>query len=275
VISAASYGTLALFARIAYAAGANPITLIFVRFSVASAVVGAALRVRRRRFPQGRVLLTLVLMGAVGYVCQALAYLTALTLIPASLVALLLYLYPGMVTLLSAALFRDRLTRTKVIALIAALTGMVLTVGPAGGGHPLGLILAVAAAGIYSVYIVVGSRVTPRAGALTSSGVIMCSAAIASGVLAAIHGPAFPQTALGWAALLAIAVVATVIPMVTFFMGMAYVGPSTAATLSTVEPIVTVLLATIFLHESLQPQQLFGGMLILAAVVTLARIAPA
>ncbi|MDB5076888.1 MAG: protein of unknown function transrane [Chloroflexi bacterium] len=274
VLSAASFGTLALFARRAYSAGADPLTVIFVRFAIASVLIGAIVRLRQDRFPTGRVLLTLVLMGGAGYVCQSLAYLTALTLAPASLVALLLYLFPGLVTVLSVVFLHEHLTRVKVGALVVALLGTALTIGPKGGGHPLGIALAVSAAGIYAVYILVGSRVTGRAGALASSTVIMSAAAAVSGVMIVVHGPAFPHTASGWAALVAIALVSTALPIVALFEGLSRVGPTTGATLSTVEPVVTVLLAALFLQEPLGPWQMAGGLFILAAVVALARSAP-
>jgi drug/metabolite transporter (DMT)-like permease len=159
----------------------------------------------------------------------------------------------------------------KVLALLVALVGMVLTIGPVGGGQPLGIVLALTSASIYAAYILVGSRLSGQAGAVASATVILPAAAVGSGVLAALHGPALPHTLEGWAAIVAIALVSTVLPIVTFFAGLGRVGPSTAAILSTVEPVVTVLLAMLFLHETMGPLQVVGGLCILGAVVALAR----
>jgi uncharacterized membrane protein len=113
-ISAASFGVMPILARFAYAAGADPITTLWLRFGIAAVVMTSVMLVRRMPFPRGRVLLGLVLMGALGYSGVSLAYFTALTMASADLVALLLYLYPALVMVLSVVLLRERLSRIKV-----------------------------------------------------------------------------------------------------------------------------------------------------------------
>ena len=141
VISAISFGTLPIFARLAYAAGATPTTVLLLRFVLAALMMVCVMIVRRIPFPRRHVLLGLVLMGAVGYVGQSLSYFTALTLASAGLVALLLYLYPAIVTLLSALILKERLTPLKLGAVLLALVGTALTIGPTGSGRTLGILL--------------------------------------------------------------------------------------------------------------------------------------
>ena len=267
VISAAAFGTLPIFTRLAYSAGADPTTVLVLRFAIAAAIMILVMVVRRIPFPSGRVLLGLILMGGLGYVGQSLTYFTALTMISAGLVALLLYLYPAIVTVLSALLFKERLTPVKIGALVLALVGTALTVQPAGGGRTLGIIFGITAAIIYSIYILVGSRLMPRTGAIASSTTVMLAAAIVYLGIVAVHGPTFPRTTPGWIAIFAIALVSTVLPIVTFFAGLSRVGPSRASTISTFEPVVTVILAALILGESINILQLLGGFLILAAAV--------
>jgi drug/metabolite transporter (DMT)-like permease len=207
-------------------------------------------------------------MGAIGYVGQAFSYLTALRYASSGLVALLLYLYPVFVALLSAVVLREHITHAKKLALGLALLGTALTVGPEGG-QLLGILLATTAAAIYSVYIIVGSQVLKRVSALQSSTVIFASAGAVSGILMAAHGPHLPATASGWLVIGAIVLIATVLPVVTFLAGMERIGPTSAATLSTLEPVVTVVLAACLLGEMLRPITLLGGGLILVAVLLL------
>ena len=70
---------------------------------------------------------------------------------------------------------------------------------------------------------------------------------------------------------LLIVLIATVIPVVTFLAGLEMIGPTNAAMLSTLEPVVTVLLAAWLFQERLTPVALLGGGLILVAVVLLTR----
>ena len=271
VASASGFGGMAIFARIAYDGGADVVAVLFLRFLIAAVCMSVLLRARRLQWPRGRTLLGLAALGGVGYVGQSAAYFTALTYAPASLVALLLYLYPAIVTLLAAALGSTALTKRRVVALVIALTGTALTVGPDLSGRPLGIALALAGAAIYSVYILVGNEITPRVGALQSSTVVMAAAAVVYGGVTLVARPSFPSTGASWIAVVAIALVSTVVAITTFFAGMARLGAADASTLSTIEPVVTVLLAALVLDERLSPVQLAGGVLILGAVVLLTR----
>jgi drug/metabolite transporter (DMT)-like permease len=270
-VSAASFGAMAVFARLAYDDGADVTAVLFLRFAIAAPLMALLMRLRGLAWPRGRLLAGLAAMGGLGYVGQSLSFFTALTKASASLVALLLYAYPAIVTVLSVLVLGERLTRPRVAALGVALAGAVLTIGPELSGEPLGVVLGASAAVIYSVYILVGSRLTPRSGALPASAVIMAAAAAVYAVVVAVQRPAFPATAGSWAAVVAIALVSTVVAITTFFAGMARLGPTDASTLSTLEPVVTVVLAALVLDERLSAAQLVGGLLILAAVVVLAR----
>jgi drug/metabolite transporter (DMT)-like permease len=68
--------------------------------------------------------------------------------------------------------------------------------------------------------------------------------------------------------------VSTVVAIVAFFAGLARLGPTRTATLSTLEPVVTVTLAAVVLGEAVGPLQAAGGALVLAAVLVLVRTAP-
>jgi drug/metabolite transporter (DMT)-like permease len=267
-VSAAAFGTLAIFGRFAYADGMDALTIMALRFSLSAAVMMALLAARHESLPRGRDLIRLVGMGAIGYVGQAFSYLTALRYASSGLVALLLYLYPVFVALLSAAVLREHIAHAKKLALGLALLGTALTAGPEGG-QLLGILLATTAAAIYSVYIIVGSQVLKRVSALQSSTVIFASAGAVSGILVAAHGPQPPATGSGWLVIVAIVLIATVIPVVTFLAGMQRIGPIDAATLSTLEPVVTVVLAAWLLGEILRPITLLGGALILVAALLL------
>lgn len=269
-VSAAGFGTLAIFGRLAYAAGMDTFTLLFLRFSLAAVAMTVFLAVRRESLPRGRVLGQLIGMGALGYVGQSFSYLSAIKYASAGLVALLLYLYPMFVFILSVIVFREKATWSKVLALVLALIGTALTVDPAGG-ELTGVLLAISAALIYSVYIIVGTNVMKHVSAAQSSTVIFASAGAVYGLLTAANGARFPVTSSGWLTVVGIVIFATIIPVVTFLAGLERVGPTNAAMLSTLEPVVTVILAAWLFQERLATVALTGGGLILLAVILLTR----
>jgi drug/metabolite transporter (DMT)-like permease len=269
-ISAASFGTLAIFGRYAYANGLDTFTLLFLRFTFSAILLAALLLIRREPLPCGGTLARLVGMGGLGYVGQSFCYLTAIKYASAGLVALLLYLYPTIVAILSVIFLKDKLNRLKVIALGLATLGAALTANPQGGQWR-GILLALLAAVIYSVYIIVGAGVMRQVSAVQSSVVIFASAGLVYGLLTAINGPHWPLTSAGWLAVAGVTLIATVIAVVAFLAGLKLIGPTDASMLSTLEPVVTVLLAAILFGEVLRPVSLLGGGLILAAVYLLTR----
>lgn len=269
-VSAASFGTLAIFGRFLYADGLDTFTMLFLRFGIAALLMAVILLVRQETLPRGKILLQLVGMGALGYVGQSFSYLTAIQYASAGLVALLLYLYPMFVFILSVIILREQVTWIKVAALVLALIGTALTVDPAGG-QLRGILLAVCAALIYSVYIIVGTNVMKHVSPVQSSMVIFASAGAVYGTLMAVNGVHLPASGSGWLGIVGIVLIATVIPVVTFLAGLERIGPTNAAMLSTLEPVVTVLLAAWIFDERLMPIVMLGGGLILVAVILLTR----
>lgn len=269
-ISAASFGTLAIFGRFLYAAGMDTFTMLFLRFGIAAILMTIILVVRKEKFPRGKILWQLVGMGALGYVGQSFSYLSAIKYASAGLVALLLYLYPMFVFILSVIVLREKVTWIQIVALILALTGTALTVDP-NGGQLLGILFSISAALIYSVYIIVGTNVMKHVSAVQSSAVIFASAGGVYGILTLVNGVHLPTTNTGWINIVGIVLVATVVPVVTFLAGLERIGPTNSAMLSTLEPVVTVLLAAWIFNERLQTVVMLGGGFILVAVILLTR----
>lgn len=268
VISAASFGTLAIIGRYAYAAGLNINTLLFLRFGFSAVIMLSWLALRREPLPRGRELTLLAGMGGLGYVAQSFLYLSAIQFASVGLVALLLYLYPVFVAILAMIFHKAPLTRTRLLALVLATAGAALTANPQGGQLP-GILMAVGAAAIYAVYIIVGAGVMQKVSPVQSSTVIFTSAAVVFSGLAALSGLQWPQSAEGWWAAIAVSLIATILPVVTFLGGLKRIGPTDASLLSTLEPVVTVVLAAVLLQEAIQPLMVLGGALILGAVLIL------
>ena len=192
----------------------------------------------------------------------------------ASLVSLVLYTYPLLVTLAATLLGRDRLTPERVGALVLASCGTLLVLLGAGGVRfdPTGVALAFGAAVTYSAYILVADTVVHRLSPVVLSALVLTGAALALAGRAALTGALDLRFGVqGWLWIGCITVVSTVVAMLAFFAGLRRTGPSTVAILSTIEPVVTTGLAALALDEFLTPVQLVGAVVVLssAAVVQL------
>jgi drug/metabolite transporter (DMT)-like permease len=274
-LSASAFGAMAIFGRYAFGGGTDVLGLLTLRFLIGGTLLAAVAHRRGVRWPRGRTLWGIVAMGALGYVGQSICYFVALQHAQASLVALLLYLYPAFVTLLAALWLGERLTRVKVAALVLCLAGSALMVG-GGHGEPLGIALSLAAAVVYSLYIVAGARITRAVDPLATTAIVCLSAAAVFSCVALVRtlsgaAPHWPATPVAWAAVVAIALVSTVTAMLAFFAGLTRLGAARTSMLSTLEPVVTVSLAALLLGERLTPLQWFGGAAVLAAVLWLVR----
>ncbi|HYD93728.1 MAG TPA: DMT family transporter [Noviherbaspirillum sp.] len=270
LLSAVGFGSLALFAKIAYASGITPTMLLALRFALAVALLAPVVWIRRLPLPRGKALAGFALMGAL-YTAQSQCYFTALIHASSGLVGLLLYLYPVLVTLLAVALGWEKLDRRTVLLLALALAGMAIMLGGDLQGSPLGITLGLLAAGVYAVYIVLGGRLTLGTDPLAATLVVLTTAGIGNGALALAGGSSLPGDAVTWMAILAIALFSTVMAIACFLVGIKYVGPSQASIISTLEPVVTLCLGIALLGESVSGGQLAGGAMVLAAVVLLAR----
>jgi drug/metabolite transporter (DMT)-like permease len=286
--SGAAFGAMAVFGKLAYGEGATVGTLLAVRFTLAAALFWAAgtaeraWRARRTRLAgppaaagalAPRDALLGLALGACGYALQAGCYFAALERIDASLLSLLIYTFPAIVAAAAIALGRERADSRRLGALVVATGGIVLVVAGAGAGalDPLGAALGLTAAVTYSVYILVSEGIAKRVRPQVLAALVCSGAAVALTVGSAALGDLRlgALTAAGWAWLGALAAISTVGAIGLFFAGLARVGPTTASILSTVEPLVTVLLAFVVFSETLTSLQIGGGALVLAAAATI------
>lgn len=271
VVSSIAFGAMAIFAKWAYQAGVSPISALFLRFTLAGIFMLTVMFLRKIPFPRGKTLFGLFLMGFIGYTGQSFSYFTALTLAPAGMVAILLYLYPVLVTILSLIFLKHRMTRLDVIALLLALIGTALVIGMEIGGKPLGIAFGIAAALIYSIYIIAGTNITRHTDAFAASTVIILSTSLSYGILGIAQGIHLPTTPVGWGAVTAIALISTVVAIVTFFAGLKRIGPVNASMLSTLEPVVTVALSSLIFGETITASKIIGGAMILVTAILLAQ----
>jgi drug/metabolite transporter (DMT)-like permease len=289
LISAAAFGSGSLFAQPVYAAGVDWMVLSAWRFLFGASLTWIFLLVsagRRRsllRLDRAAVLAAIAL--GVMYVGNSGTYYAALETVSPSLAALVVYLYPAVVAVLSLR-FGHRLSgRRAWIALGISLVGVVLAVGgidPNEEPPVSGLLLAFASCFIYAAWVVLaarlsgerreavaaeasdgGSATAPVALIMTATATVYWVAALGTGrpVLPA----QIPSEA--WLGLLGVGVGATFIAIQTFYAGARRVGAAHASLISTAEPIWTITLAAILFGVALTPVQLVGGALILIGVV--------
>ena len=281
LLSAAAFGAMGIFGKLAFDDGATAGTLLAARFAIAAVALWCLMLIKgslsQMRAVARRDLMIALGLGACGYALQAGCYFAALEHLDASLLSLILYTFPAIVTVAAVALGRERLDRRRALALGLVSTGLVLILGTAGASNVNGVSVALGlgAAFTYSAYILISDGVARRVPALVLATLVCTGAAFSLTVGSALTGQLQPGavTLAGWGWLACIAIVSTVGAITLFFAGLSAVGPTSASILSTFEPVVTVVLAAGVLAERLAPIQLAGGALVLTAVLVL-RVGP-
>ena len=272
VASAAGFATLGILIKWAFAAGANISTILAGRFLIAALFLLIYLRARRIPVAVSRkTLMQLTLMGAVGYGGMSMLYANAIHYLPASLTGMLLYSYPALVTLLAVLVGDERFTLQKGAALLICSAGLVLVLGASfDGARAEGVLSVLGAAVIYSFYIIIGNRILKNIAPLvtslyvcTSAGLTFLLYGLATGQLLLVMTPA------AWLSILGIAVFPTLFGVIGFFAGLRLIGASNASIISTLEPLITVLLSALLLGERITAWQGVGGAVLLLGAIIL------
>ena len=271
LLAAVGFGAGAVVGAAALGAGIHLAAFLAARFALA-AVLLWALVLRRGTRPSWRAAIAGMLLGGALFAPESGFFFASLGRIDASLAALVVYVYPGLVAVGAVATGRERLTARQVGSLVVASAGVAIVLAGAGAGavDPVGVALALGAAVAYAGYVLAGDRVVRAVDPLTLAALVCTGAAVAfTGGWAAGGGGAPGGTPLAWALVGLMGIGCTVVPMAALLGGVHRVGPSTASTIATAEPLVTAALAMLVVGERLAPVQWLGAALVVGAVLAL------
>ena len=156
IIAAAAYGMTPLFALPLYKAGMNPDSVLFFRYLFAIPVLGIMIKARGRNFKlQRKEVLPLVIMGLL-VALSSLALFLSYNYMEAGIASTLLFVYPIMVALIMAFVFKEKLTLLTISCILLALVGIGLLYKTSSGStlSTTGIILVMVSALSYAIYIV-------------------------------------------------------------------------------------------------------------------------
>ncbi|MBQ9664420.1 MAG: EamA family transporter [Oscillospiraceae bacterium] len=277
ILAGIFWGSMGIFVRRLAAYGLSSIQIVCVRVVLAALVFCLILLVKD---PKGfrislRDLPLFLGLGLGSVLVFTVCYFTAISMMPLSTAAILLYTSPIWIMLMSVLFFHEKLTARKILALVLAFGGCVLVSGISGGGLTVtGLLIGLGSGIGYGLYSILGTvalrryspyTVTTWTFLIAGTGSLLISrpADIASKLSAA---PSVPGV-LGFCLLTAL--VTAVVPFLAYTLGLRRVEASKAGILATVEPMVATLIGVLVFSEPLTLTSGLGVLLILAAVVLL------
>lgn len=284
-LAAACFGTLGPITRFADDAGVGSLAIVTWRAAIGAAAVLLLLVVLRaitgRRAVEVRAVPVrerwFIAAGGLANLVLNLAMFMAFVRIEIGLSLLVFYAYPAVVAAASVAWFGARLDALRWAALGLSTLGLVLTLlgaGQFGELDAIGIGLSLLAAVAQAFYVLAArhgfAAIPPIEAAVTTMSLAAGGylvIAVVAGQLVALGTPL--ASGEGMAAVLLAGLIGAGIPTLCFITGIRLLGAPRAAILSTVEPVVGVLLAAWILNEQPTPTQLLGGAFILVAAVVL------
>lgn len=278
-IAAIGFSGKAILVKLAYLKGVDAITLLALRMVLSLpffllAIVWSRLQKHDQAIKK-RDWLAVVGLGLVGYYLASLLDFMGLQSISAGLERLILFLYPTLVIVLTALLFKRAITRREVVALVLSYAGIGLVflhdIRFATDGLAVGALLVFGSTLAYSIYLIGAGHTIARLGVIRFTAYAMLVSCLASLIQFALTRPLDtlhqPVTVYGYA--LSMAIFSTVLPVFLLSAGIRLIGSGKSALIGSIGPVATLLMAWGILGERMSLLQLTGSALVLAGVVSL------
>ena len=209
-----------------------------------------------------------LLFGGVALGMNWVALFGAYRLLNVSLATLVYYAGPMLVILFSPLLFRERLTGTKIIAIILVAAGLVLISGSVafGGLNPSGLLAAAASALFYAALMVFNKRIRKTSGLQTAALELDIAFVVVLIYVLLTSGLPHPTRA-DLPYLLLIGLINTGLAYLLYFTGLQKLPAQSVALISYIDPVSALFFSAVFLHESMSVLQILGAVLIIGGAI--------
>ncbi|MFN4311188.1 MAG: DMT family transporter [Ferrovibrio sp.] len=270
---AIGFGLMPLFARTAYAEGLPPLSLLTWRFGIA---VLCMLPFLGRMIAAPRETLVATLAGA-GYMGINLFYFLALERLTVGLTVLILFTYPLFTILIGWLGFKEKLTWQNALAALLVLAAALLILSPAGFGDGeldwVGIGMAFVPPAAYALFVHIAAKRLSRMTVPVRLGGVFLGGLLAMLSLGLIMdgGIASPVSPTGWAAVVALAILSTVVALGLLLIGAPAAGAERSAIAGASELVTALAVGATAFGESLDIRMIGGTILILVAILLAAR----
>lgn len=272
-LSAVIFGFTPILGRLTYPMGSNGITLTFFRGFLCLPVLfillkakGISLKLTKKELGAA------ILLGTAGCgLTTALLYLSY-SYQPVGLSTTLHFIYPAATAVGCILLFKEKLGGMKLFALVLSMAGVLMFADFQTAGTATGFVLAILSGFTYAFYIIFMDRSgLKEMHFFKLAFYVCCSMSVCAGLFGLFTGQLnFSLPPEAWLLSLLVSLFTSVGALPLFQLGVRYTGASTAAILSTLEPITSIIVGVFVLNEEFTLLKLAGGALILISVVLIA-----
>ena len=270
------WGFMGYFTRHLAGIGIGSEGVLIIRYGISALLFGVLLLVTdRSRFKvKLKDLWCFLGAGLVSLLFFTYCYFTAISMMSLSAAAILLYIAPSVVTVLSVFLFKEKFTKIKAVSLVLSFIGCCLVSGIAGGVSLTlaGVLWGVGAGVGYALYTIF-SRFALQKGynSLTINFYSCLLAAVGAVIIwRPVELPSLMTASAGdFIFCIVTAVLTSFVPYLLYTYGLTGVENGKASVLASIEPVVASLLGILYFYEPVSFVSVLGVVLVLAAVVLL------
>jgi drug/metabolite transporter (DMT)-like permease len=247
--------------------------MLFFRYGISAALLSLLMLLKKERFSvRKNEFGLLVLLGAL-FAGSSLFLFASYEFIPSGLATTLVYLYPVFVALIMV-LLRFYPSWQTWLSIVATLGGIILLSSPSRGAEikPLGIVLAIMSALSYASYLVIVNR-SSRIKQVSEHTLTLYALVVGTILFAALRlaqGGSITEgvdSVADWANLLGLAIVPTMISMLTLAVSSRFIGPTKTSILGVFEPLTAILIGTLMFGEPMTWKMGIGVAICIAAVV--------
>lgn len=279
ILAGCFWGSMGIFVRKLGTYGFSAIQIVSIRITLAALIFSLVLLVKDRRgFKISPKDIPLFLgLGFGSILFFTICYFTAITMMPLSTAAILLYTSPVWIMLMSIFFFHEKLDKRKLISLGLAFAGCVLVSGISGEGMTVtGLLIGLGSGIGYGLYSILGKVALRKYSSYTVTTYTFIFAAVGSWIIsrpADMMGKFSNAPDLDFLIFFCFltALITAVIPFLSYTLGLESVEASKAGIIATIEPMVATLIGILVFAEKLTVMSGAGILLILASVVILTK----
>lgn len=275
LIAASLWGSMGIFSRYLNAAGLGAFEVTQVRVTVGLIFVGTYLLLFNRPLLKIKLrdLWCFLGTGIVSLLFFCICYFKSMEYVSIATAGVLLYTAPTFVMLMSLVLFKERLTSSKILALVLSFVGCALVSGIGGdGANIVGILLALASGFFYALYSIFGRYAINRG---YSSWTIVFYTFLFSSVGCAflsdfgrIKSVAF-SSAQNALLCIGLGLITGFLAYIFYSMGLEQIESSRASILASLEPVVGTALAMLFFAEFPSIYGVIGIVLVILAIAML------
>lgn len=275
IMAGVSYGTNPLFGKALIESGVPIMVMLFFRYGIAVLLLAVWMLFRKESFRAGRNEIGLLVLLGILFSGSSLTLFFSYEFIPSGLATTLVYLYPVFVALIMVFL-RIYPSWQTWLSIAATFGGIILLSAPSDGVQIRlpGVLLAIGSALCYSFFLVIVNR--SRRIRKVSEHKLTLYSLITGTVLFAIirtfQGGGMLEgisTFADWGNLIGLAIVPTMVSMLTLAIASRYIGPTKTAVLGVFEPLTAILIGTLMFGEPLSAKMAAGIAICVAAVIFL------